>query len=300
VVITRLRVTFTDHVAGRQRGVALVLKGRRDGRGWSAHRCAGLLRKAGLDGPRFAVLRTLGVAPDGTLVAEEAPGRPWATRLAGRGGAAAAQAVAAFVVALQRSGAALSAVPAQRPRRRAELTDLLEFAAVRAPGAVDDLWALAECLDASRESPLAAAGLVPSHGDLHPRNVFLAPAAGSQPLVTVIDLDHVGLREPAADVGYAVCQVLVTGWHQGVPPESAAASALLFWQAYRRAGGTAADERITTHVVEAMVQVLHFEHIGFGGAPVPSLAAWAATAARIARDGAGALAAASGTTGAAR
>ncbi|MFE2373834.1 phosphotransferase family protein [Streptomyces sp. NPDC059398] len=289
--ITEVRAEITNHMTDSTRTLALVLKHHPPEGGWAADHAARRLRAAGLAGPPFTVVRTLGTAPDGTLVAETAAGQPWAESLVGESAAArGAEAVAHFLCALQETRAVLPPVPEVQRHTDSELRGLLDLAAHRLPGATRHLEALAEHLD-SALTTAAGAGPVPSHGDLHPRNVFLDPAQEQfrYPAVTVIDLDHAGLREPAADLGYALCQVLVTAGHLGLVLEQSARTAHELWCAYRRAGGPASDERIAVQTARAFVQVLHFEQVGFGGAPIESLSFWASVAVQICREGPGAL-----------
>jgi Ser/Thr protein kinase RdoA (MazF antagonist) len=94
---------------------------------------------------------------------------------------------------------------------------------------------------------------VPSHGDYHPRNVFLT--AG---LTTAIDFDTFGMREPAFDVGYAIGQLLIRSCFHTGDFSSGASAALAFWRRYER-GGQAPWPRVAVQVARTFLQSLHFE-----------------------------------------
>ncbi|MFE5078648.1 phosphotransferase family protein [Streptomyces halstedii] len=289
--VTEVRAHIVDHMTDCSTTPALVLKHHPRVGGWAADRAARLLRAAGMTGSPFAVARTLGTSPCGTLVAESALGRPWADYLVGEPLAArGAAAVAHFLFDLQQAQAVLPIAPETQQETDTHVLDLLKLASRRIPGATEHLTELAERLDSALTSDVCAEP-VPSHGDLHPRNVFLDPAQTQLQYTpaTVIDLDHTGMREPAADIGYALCQVLVTAGHLGLDFEQSAQTAYRLWHAYREADGLASDERIAVQTARAFVQVLHFEQVSVGGAPIEALAFWASVAARISRGGPQAL-----------
>jgi hypothetical protein len=56
----------------------------------------------------------------------------------------------------------------------------------------------------------AGRDLLPSHGDFHPLNIYLADTGR----VTGIDLDTFGLRRPVADVAYFLAQAALMGYMQ--------------------------------------------------------------------------------------
>ncbi|MDI9889487.1 aminoglycoside phosphotransferase family protein [Streptomyces sp. HNM0645] len=277
-----------DGTGGGWRKVPLVLKHGSHHSGRSADQAARQLRAAGLDRPPYQVVRTRGVHPAGTLVTEHAPGRPWALSLTGSEADRAVEAVAGFLTALQGVSAELPPRPAPHEQTLRQLADLAEFAAVHAWDELAAVQWLTELVDPLLE-PTGKVRLVAGHGDLHPKNVYLDRLAATPPLVTVIDLDHAGMYEPALDVGYAVCQILVTGTHQGLPQDELARVAGGLWGCYRSHGGRADEQRIAVQVACAFVQVLHFELIGYGGGGRRTLARWARLATEVLDDGPGAL-----------
>ena len=103
----------------------------------------------------------------------------------------------------------------------------------------------------ARELSVASAPLTSSHGDYHPKNVFLASR-----FVTVIDFDTFALREPAHDVGYAIAQLLIMSLFRtdDLAPGVRAARAL--WSA---SAGSAEWRRVRLHIARTFVQSLRYE-----------------------------------------
>ena len=139
-------------------------------------------------------------------------------------------------------GLRLTPPPAPSPdleRCRTELVAALPEHASR-------IDAIADSLD------LASIGsMVPSHGDFHPLNVFLAPDG----TVTVIDLDTFAAREPAVDTAYCLAQMAIMGHHVlGGFNGSAEVRA-----AFRRSAPQAPEERIETHIRWAFLRSLHYD-----------------------------------------
>ncbi|ASN22718.1 hypothetical protein LK07_00255 [Streptomyces pluripotens] len=286
--LTEVQAEMDDRGGGGWRKVSLVLKHDSHRSGRAAEQAAHHLRAAGLDRPPYQVVRTLGVHPAGTLVTEHAAGRPWALSLTGPEAGSAVEAVVGFLTVLQGVPAELPPRPALHEQTLRRLAELAEFAAMRARDGLGALQWLAELLDPLLE-PARTVRLVAGHGDLHPKNVYLDGLAAIPPLVTVIDLDHAGMYEPALDIGYAICQILVTGTHLGLPQDELARAAGALWGSYRSRGGLADDERIAVQVARAFVQVLHFELIGYGGGGRHALARWARLATEVLDEGPGAL-----------
>ncbi|MFE9257790.1 phosphotransferase family protein [Streptomyces sp. NPDC006879] len=287
-LLTEVQAEMDDPSGGGWRKVPLVLKHDSHRSGRAADQAAHQLRAVGLDRPPYQVLRTLGVHPAGTLVAERAPGRPWALSLTGPEADCAVEAVAGFLIVLQGVPVELPRRPALHEQTLCRLADLAEFAAIRARDGLGAVQHLTELLNPLLE-PARTVRLVAGHGDLHPKNVYLDRHAATPPLVTVIDLDHAGMYEPALDVGYAICQILVTGTHLGLPQDELARIAGALWGSYRSHGGPADDERIAVQVACAFVQVLYFELVGYGGGGRHTLARWAWLATEVLDEGPGAL-----------
>ncbi|WP_171052762.1 aminoglycoside phosphotransferase family protein [Streptomyces marianii] len=286
--LTEVQAEMDDRTGGGWRKVPLVLKHDSYRSGRSADQAARQLRAAGLDRPPYQVVRTIGFHPSGTLVTEHAPGRPWALSLTGSEADRAVEAVVGFLTVLQGVSVELPPRPALHEQTLRRLADLAEFAAMHARDGLGAVQWLAELLDPVLE-PIGKVRLVAGHGDLHPKNVYLDRLAAVPPLVTVIDLDHAGMYEPALDVGYAVCQILVTGTHLSLPQDELARAAGALWDRYRAHGGPADDERIAVQVARSFVQVLHFELIGYGGGDRRTLAPWARLATEVLDEGSGAL-----------
>ncbi len=109
---------------------------------------------------------------------------------------------------------------------------------------------LVQRLRDSRECPS-----VPTHGDYHPKNIF---AQDDQ--VTVIDLDHFGLREAAADVGYFLGQMAIMAYLKLGSFSAALPAVDSFLEAYHdRADLPVPWDRTATHVSRTFVQSLHYE-----------------------------------------
>ena len=113
-----------------------------------------------------------------------------------------------------------------------------------------------------------AAPLVPSHGDYHPENVLLDGAVTS-----VIDLDDLGRREAAYDVGYAIGQLLVMSRFRmgGLGP--GAAAALSFWGRYEDEG-EARWPRVAAQAARTFLQSLHYELCVLHNGRLDLLDAW--------------------------
>jgi len=97
---------------------------------------------------------------------------------------------------------------------------------------------------------------VPSHGDLHPKNLFLSPAGR----LSAIDLDFVGAQERAADAGYFIAQTAIMGYfHFG----SFAATEMArhhFLESYQQVCPVPVDvRRLALYTGMAFLQSLHYE-----------------------------------------
>lgn len=103
----------------------------------------------------------------------------------------------------------------------------------------------------ARELVLESVSLAPSHGDYHPKNVFLAAR-----FVTVIDFDTFALRERAHDVGYAIAQLLIMSFFRtgGFAPGVHAA------RAFQAASARNAEwRRVRLHISRSFLQSLRYE-----------------------------------------
>jgi len=121
-------------------------------------------------------------------------------------------------------------------------------------------------LQASRITRLAASALeeiessdqsvsVPSHGDFHPKNIFITPTGQ----VTAIDFDTFGRQAAAADVAYFLAQTAIMGYFRR---GSFAATAFVrdsFLEAYEKAVFPLPRRRLALYLGMAFLQSLHYE-----------------------------------------
>lgn len=123
------------------------------------------------------------------------------------------------------------------------------------PADAERIEQIAECLllHFSRRS---ATDSVPSHGDYHPMNVFVAEDG----CVTVIDFDTFSRRERASDVAYFLSQSAIMGYLERGSFERSRAVRSRFVDAYSKATGWRTDMRnVGLYMAFAFLQSLHFE-----------------------------------------
>lgn len=213
-----------------------------------------MLREAGFGGPgNYRVPAPLGASPDDrSLLLELVRGEEWIGRLtcldrgvAGDG----ARRAARWLALLQAAPIAVAVEPPAVDADRVaawweeveESREDLSTAALRAV-----ISRLRERLGAGDVTP------VPSHGDFHCKNVLL----GSE-LSTVIDFDHLALREPAHDVGYCIGQWLVMSKLRQGSFGPGARHASAFWKAFHRHDAVT-WERVSLHVARTFLQTLAY------------------------------------------
>ena len=127
---------------------------------------------------------------------------------------------------------------------------------------------LAETLpaQASRITCLAASALeqlespdqslsVPSHGDFHPRNIFIAPTGQ----VTAIDFHTFGRQEAAADVAYLLAQTAILGYFELGSFAATSKARDCFLGAYEDAVSPLPCSRLALYLSMAFLQSLHGE-----------------------------------------
>jgi hypothetical protein len=197
------------------------------------------------------VPRPLGYSPlRGALVQAAAPGRPWADALAGDEPSLrdASTRAADWLLSLERSS--LQAPPRDPAETAASVRRFASELTARFGEQAGPVAVLADRVAARLGDAAPAA---PSHGDYHPKNVFVAPDA-----TTVIDFDTFGRREPGYDAGYAIGQLYVMSHlrHGSFRPAALAAGA--FWDRYALDGRTG-WQRVATHIGRTLVQSVHFE-----------------------------------------
>lgn len=287
-VLVPVIAAVTHYASGTTERLPLLLKADPQKGGWHADQVSRSMRAAGLDGRSTAIMRTYGVDSSGTLVSENVAGHIWDTLLRGPLALPCARQVARFLVRLQSSEATLPAGPELLVETTRELTELAQLAGndtvVRR-----QVRRLAAYLVPAL-NPTVPLPLVPAHGDLHPRNVIFdlaSPAAAMS--LTAIDLDHVGLYEPALDVGYAVAHLIVRARRADINPRRSLRLGARLWDEYCAAGGSASEERVAVQTARALAQVLHYELIGMGGGRPDSLPVWSTLALRLLERGRAAL-----------
>jgi aminoglycoside phosphotransferase (APT) family kinase protein len=113
-----------------------------------------------------------------------------------------------------------------------------------------------ELLGSILERLTSEAELVPSHGDFHGGNLFVA--AG--PRVTVIDLDKFGLREREFDVAYFLAQSACMGFWRSGSFEWTRPFRDRFFAAYEQHSGVALNaERMSVHTAATLLQNLNYD-----------------------------------------
>ncbi len=250
--IVSTRVYYRDEQSRRAGMADIIASVFHDGQGAKVMNALRQLWGAGFRPPsRYRVPRPYGYSEElGILLQAAAPGMAWAGFLQG------AQ------CSLARSSA----------RAAAWLTRLQQIPVHREADASLDYGSAAEShgKELARAFPqyatrleslvermvprLRADGIPPvySHGDYHPKNVFLSPG-----LTTVIDFDSFGLREAAFDVGCSIGQLLNMSFCRTGGFSAGADAALAFWHRYGR-GGQAPWPRVAAHVARTLLQVLHY------------------------------------------
>jgi aminoglycoside phosphotransferase (APT) family kinase protein len=225
-------------------------------RGLHAFRALNLLWWAGLHSPSPYRVPKAFAWDDAQklLVRAYVPGTTWAD-LALRADPAAADScarVAEWLVTLQRIGfdEVDSRLPVDRPVR------VLHYANELAKLCSDQqgthslqrvALTVAECLENGDSA------LVLAHGDFHPKNVLLAG-----PAVVAIDMDRLGLAEPAADVGRALGQLVSMSLARTHTTDAAARAGLRFWKEYQQSSGRAGWDRVAIRTAATLIECIHY------------------------------------------
>ena len=256
-----------------------------DGRGQRILDFQSKVWRAGLRPPApYTVARPICyIAERSLLLQEKAPGRPVADVLLGDSRAAAAVAarcaawVAAFQAAPVEPEPSLERVRSGVERYASELAELFLHHARR-------IERLASCaLEALAQGHIAM--LAPSHGDLHPENLFVADDGR----LTALDLDKFGGQERAADVGYFLAQTAIMGYFRQGSFASTEWPRREFLRAYEEAAGVLCPARLGLYVGLAFLQSLHYELWVFRNGKTHILEPWLRNAERGIRDGSIAL-----------
>src|SRR5262245_42912211 len=234
----------------------LIAKVYKSDRGQGHFDALSRLREAGFRPPSpFTVVYPVTyIADRRILLQEKAPGSMLADLIFGGPDSAAFGAMeraAGWLAALH--GAEVTAQPRLErvrmlvARQGRELMELLPQQAFR----MERLAARALAgLEARHVTPL-----VPSHGDFHPKNVFIA-ADGR---VTVIDFDTFGLQEQAADVAYIMGQTAIMGYRRLGGFAASTQARYRFLQAYLEAAPLLSGQRMACFRGMVCQQSLHYE-----------------------------------------
>jgi hypothetical protein len=268
--IVAYQVGLEEAATGVTRVEAVI--GKFYGRERGAHADAALraLWAAGFRPPaRCVVPRPYGHSTEyGVLLQGRVAGRDWADHLGGPQ-AALARASAGAAAWL----AALHATPLRPPPAppARDAVAVRRFAAELGavfPGHAG-LDALAERV--AERLLTDATAPAPTHGDFHPKNVFLD---GHR--VAVIDFDTFAAREPAWDLGYAVGQLLCMSRFRHGSFEPGLAAAVAFLDAYASRKAAPPWRRVATFIARTLLQSLHFELYTLANGRLELLELWPA------------------------
>ena len=208
-----------------------------------------LLWNAGLRPPApFTIAEPVAYLPDQFLLLQEkAPGAQLLQKIkAGEALESDAHCAAGWLSALQQlkvDAPPPAAAGFNLERCRRDLPAALPAHAARVESLLDRIAASIE--------PQTA--LVPSHGDFHPMNVYIAPDR-----VTAIDLDTFAAREPMTDVAYFLAQSAIMGFLMFQSFAPAASLRAAFLDAYRQHSSIPLDpQRTGLHMALAFLRSRH-------------------------------------------
>src|SRR5262245_7596584 len=122
--------------------------------------------------------------------------------------------------------------------------------------------------------------LVPSHGDFHPKNVFITVDGR----VTVIDFDTFGLQEQAADVAYILAQTAIMGYRRLGNFAATRQARHCFLQAYLEAAPMMSGQRLALYLGMVFLQSLHYELCTLRNGRTDIIEPWLANAERCLLD----------------
>lgn len=239
------------------------------------------LREAGFRPPSpFTVVYPVTYIADRCfLLQEKAPGSLLADLIFGEPDSAvvdALQAAAGWLAALH--DAEVNAQPRLERVRMlvaGQGRELMELLPQQAPR-VERLAARALTgLEARRLTPL-----VPSHGDFHPKNVFIT----AEGRVTVIDFDTFGLQEQAADVAYILAQTAIMGYRRRGSFAATNQVRHCLLQAYLEAAPMLSGQRLALYLGMAFLQSLHYELCTLRNGRTAIIEPWLANAERCLSD----------------
>ena len=122
--------------------------------------------------------------------------------------------------------------------------------------------------------------LVPSHGDFHSKNVFIAEGR-----VTAIDLDTFGRREQVADVAYFLAQTAIMGYRRLGSFEATVRARHHFLRAYLDIASSLSIERLAIYLGATFLQSLYYELSILRTGNTAIVEPWLANAERCLLDG---------------
>lgn len=252
------RVGRLECLDQRHREVWLRLVLEDDGvRGSVIYQALNLMWAAGLRPPaRYRVPRAFACDYTGRVVRAFVPGQTWADRVllpeAHAPGVSAD--VASWLMFLQHavvlndSVQPMSVNPGRPVHYAADIAKMLGGRTGATRKIENVALVLAQSLDVPSGTPQ-----VLSHGDLHPKNVLL-----SGPAVVAIDVEKFGWREPAADVGRALGQLLSMSVARVGSMDPGANAGQVFWRSYEAAGGLATWDRVAIHLAVTLLECVHY------------------------------------------
>src|SRR5262245_10851012 len=235
------------------------------------------LREAGFRPPSpFTVVYPVAYIADRCfLLQEKAPGRLLADLIFGELDAAAVDALeraAGWLATLHgaevNAQSRLERVRMLVARQGGELMELLPKVSYRLERLASRALA---GLEARHLTPL-----VPSHGDFHPKNVFITVDGR----VTVIDFDTFGLQEQAADVAYILAQTAIMGYRRRGSFAATTKARHCFLQAYLEAAPMLSGQRLDLYLGMDFLQSLHYELCNLRNGRTAIIEHWMADAQR--------------------
>lgn len=129
-------------------------------------------------------------------------------------------------------------------------------------------------------SPHRLTSLVPSHGDFHPKNVYVA-ASGR---VTAIDLDTIGLQERAADVASLLAQTATMGYFRKGSLQATCRARNALLRAYELAALPLPQERLALYLGMEFLHNLHYQLVAMRTGHFAIVEPWLRTAERCLLD----------------
>jgi aminoglycoside phosphotransferase (APT) family kinase protein len=246
----------------------------------SLYRTLRSLREAGFAPPNlYTVPEPVAFVPElGFVLQEKVPGKPALHLLTGSNdeSISAARACAGWLRNLHQAGVAAAV-------SKPDLQFVSDWAADLAAEQLDrsaQIYKIAEAIQ--NELRLPASKLLPSHGDFHPMNIFIA---GTE-RVTGIDMDKYALREPEADIGWFLTQTAGLGFFEKRSFSCTEHVRRMFLDEYQ--AGTASPiqpRRVALYMAMVFIKNLHFELVLLKTGRTEYVAPWLKAAAAAILEG---------------